>query len=535
MPRRSLSQSSFFDPEFAMPGCLEPGTVPWLLARYRSRLLPDWLFRGWRGEGRRGRNAWPAVSLMALLFLRWSEEGISRLGSTKRAQADVRWRAAMGVNLRAPTPTEKTLREFEAFLREPHPAAGASRYLLLHEHIIRLCLDAEVVTSPLWTMDSTPMWCYGAVRDTVRLLGDGTRMLARRWAEASHQSIEDVAAAWQVPYVLGKSTKGALGIDWRDVEARASALDTLARGALRCTQFVRTHLHSVGRSKRKRLLRDCRLLLRVVRDDLETDKAGRLIVAKRVAKGRVISLTDPQARHGRKSKSSTFNGFKLHLLGDLVSGLITAVTVTLGNAHDNTVAHRLIRRAKRLCEDLDQVLADTAYGAAELRYHVREQSHVYLLSPPPPHQANAFGRESIRVDFAMQTATCIAGMTTDTHLRVWSNDHQRNVSAFRWPKRTCNACKFRQPCRGARQGGKYVRLHPFEEDLRRARDDWQRPEVRDAYRTRSQCERLVNQMTRHGARRARAWGLQAAHLQAHAIAMTCNLRLLARALVRPSD
>jgi hypothetical protein len=443
---------------------------------------------------------------MTLLLLRWSEEGISRLGSTKRAAVDVSWRAAMGLHLRAPTPKEKTLREFEAFLREPHPEAGVSRYLLLHEHIVRFCLEAGVVggDAAVWTMDSTPMWCYGAVKDTVRLLGDGTRTLARRWAEASKQSIEDVAAAWAVPYVLGKSTKGALGIDWRDGDARASALDTLARGALRCVHFVRTHLHSVGSGKRKRLLR----------------------------KGRLISLTDPEARHGRKSKSRTFNGFKLHLIGDVVSGLITALTVTLGNAHDNTVAHRLIRRAKRLCEDIDEVLGDTAYGAAELRHHVREQSHVYLLSPPPPHHANEFGRESIRVDFDALRATCVAGVSTDVHQRVWSKDHGCYTSAFRWPKQKCNACEFREPCCGKRQGGKYVRLHPYEQDLRQAREDWQRQEVRDAYRTRSQCERLVNQMTRHGARRARAWGVQAAHFQAHAIAMTCNLRLLARVLAR---
>ena len=75
MPRRSLSQSSFYDPEVVQPDCLEPGTVPWLLARFRSMLFPEWLFKGWRGEGRRGRDAWPAVSLIALLFLRWSEEG----------------------------------------------------------------------------------------------------------------------------------------------------------------------------------------------------------------------------------------------------------------------------------------------------------------------------------------------------------------------------------------------------------------------------------------------------------------------------
>ena len=536
MPCRTLSQQSFFDPEFVMPGCLKAGTVPWLLARHRSRLFPPWLFRGWRGAGRRGRKAWPAVSLMTLLLLRWSEAGISRLGSTKRAAVDVSWRAAMGLHLQTPTPTEKTVREFESFLRQRHPDAGTPRYLLLHEHFIQLCRAAGIAGSDaVWTMDSTPMWCYGAVKDTVRLLGDGTTTLVRRWAKTTNQSMDQVATTWDVPYVLGKSTKGALGIDWRASEARANALNTLARGALHSVEFVKKHLHLVGRSKRKRLLRDCRILLRVVRDDLQADEKGRLVVAERTAKNRLISLTDPQARHGRKSKKSTFNGFKLHLLGDVVSGLIAAVTVTPGNAHDSTVAHRLIRRARRLCQDIEQVLCDTAYGAAELRHHVQKQSHVSLLAPPPPatRSNTQFGRESIEIDFTANTATCTAGVTAEVCQRVWSNDFQRYTSAFRWPKQACRACIYREPCctYSKRQGSKYIRLHPFEFELRQARRDWQRTEIRAAYRTRSQCERLVNQLTRHGARRAGASGLQAAHFQAHTIAMTCNLRLLAQACI----
>ena len=42
MPSRSLSQVSFFDPEFVCPSCLVPGSVPWLLARHRSMLFPPW-------------------------------------------------------------------------------------------------------------------------------------------------------------------------------------------------------------------------------------------------------------------------------------------------------------------------------------------------------------------------------------------------------------------------------------------------------------------------------------------------------------
>jgi len=536
MPRRSLSQSSFYDPEVVQPDCLEPGTVPWLLTRFRSKLFPAWLFKGWRGEGRRGRDAWPAVSLVALLFLRWSEEGISRLGSTKRAKTDVCWRAAMGLHMQTQVPDEKRLREFEAFLRERHPDYGTPRFLLLHEHIVRWCLTSGIVDdAPIWTMDSTPMWCYGAVMDTVRLLGDGTRMLARAWGKATGQSIEQVAEQWGVPHVLAKSIKGHFRIDWRIPDQRAEVLAAVAGGALRVCEYVRQHINDALHNRRKRLLRRCRCLVGVFKQNIETDKQGRLVIAKKVAHDRIVSLTDPCARHGRKSKSKTFNGFKVHVLGDIVSGVIAAVTVTAGNRHDGSVAHRLVRRAKVLSEAIEVVLGDTAYGGATLRHRVQGELGVEIVAPPPPtskRRDNALTRADISLDFEAHRATCAAGMITDDHRRVWSKDHQCEVSAYHWPKEVCNACPLRERCCRNRQGGFRVRLHPHEQELRQAREDWQDPKVRELYRRRSQCERLVNQMTRHGCRRARGWGLGSAQLQAHLIAMRCNLQLLARALAK---
>ncbi|MGM0577219.1 MAG: hypothetical protein ACQEXJ_15950 [Myxococcota bacterium] len=52
---------------------------------------------------------------------------------------------------------------------------------MIHAHFVRLCTD-EGIAGPgdaVWGTDSTPMWCYGAALDTVRLLGDGVRRLAR--------------------------------------------------------------------------------------------------------------------------------------------------------------------------------------------------------------------------------------------------------------------------------------------------------------------------------------------------------------------
>ena len=535
MPQRTLSQVSFFDPEFVMPNCLEPGTVPWLLARYRSLLFPKWLFEGWRGQGRLGRKAWPWPVLMTLVLLRWTEEGMSRLASVRRAKTDVVWRAAMGLQLGAPTPDEKTVRDFERFLRCRHPQAGVPRYLLFHEHIVRLCLTAGVVNGEdVWAMDSTPMWCYGAVMDTVRLLGDGTKKLARKWAYIRDIGVRQIAGQWGLPHLSAKSTKGAFQIDWHDSDARAGVIHTLAKGTLQAVREIRLNIQSVRPDRRKKLLGLCRTLVKVIGDNLETDDQGRLVIAQKVAKDRLISLTDPQARHGRKTRSRTFNGFKIHVIGDVVSGLIGALTVTAGNAHDGSVAHRLIRQAKYLHQDLREVLADTAYGGAKLRHRVSTESDVRVIAPPPPHarRQGRLGREDIDIDFEAKTATCAAGVTTHNHQLAWSKEHNCHVPVYRWPKATCAACPQREACQGNRQGGHIVRLHPYEQELRQAREDWKRPEIRQTYRTRSQCERLVNQVVRHGGRRARAWGLGSARFQAHAIASTCNLKLLAETLAR---
>jgi hypothetical protein len=71
-----------------------------------------------------------------------------------------------------------------------------------------------------------------------------------------------------------------------------------------------------------------------------------------------VSLTVSHARHGRKSKSQTFNGFKIRVLGDVVNGLIALVSVTPMYAHDGKPSHRLLADAKQLVPSIDRVLGD---------------------------------------------------------------------------------------------------------------------------------------------------------------------------------
>jgi len=529
-----LNQGSFFDPEFACPGSVRPGSVAWLLARHRGELFPEWLLKGWRGQ-RLGRKAWPARVLVSLLLLRWSEEGMSRLASVERARTDASWRAALGLSLDSSVPSERTVRDFERFMRSRHADVGQPRYLLLHEQIVRLCLERGIGRDKaIWATDSTPMWCYGAVLDTVRLLGDGLRSLALRWGRAMRLTLDEVAKRWEMPWLLAKSTKGGLSLDWRDPERRARGLERLARDVLHAVRFVRRGLSTARQGFRKSLLSRCRRLLRVVRDDLEEDADGRLVVVRGVAKDRMVSFTEPQARYGHKTRKRTFKGFKLHVVGDVVSGLIAAVGVTPGSFHDSKPAHRLFRRASDLLDGLDLILADTAYGAAGFRRSTRELLGIELLAPPPPGMKpknDRFSKNDFEVDLPGGTALCPNGELSEVFTTVQANGglSRRHV----WSRHVCDQCPIRDKCLPAKTRKRALLLHPEEHELREARRRWSQPEVRAAYRTRSQCERLINQVVRHGARKARAWGLGYAHTQAHLIVTVCNMGLLARHFAEP--
>jgi len=530
---RSLKQSSFFDPEFACPTCIEEGTVEWLLARHRSKLLPDWLFEGWRGENRLGRKAWPPKVLMTLLILRFTEEGISRRASCRRANTDVRWRAAMGLNLDVKPPDEKTIRDFEKFLSQRHSEAGVSRFVLFHEHIVRLCKAADVLEEErIWMTDSTPMWCYGAVVDTVRMIGRGVGAVTRRYAEGTRRPVDQLAQQWGVEWIFAPSIKGAFEIDWKDKQARSEVIGQLAGKAVEIVERVRQDLSNVRRGKRKKLLKLCRHLMTIVDQNLEVDEQGCWQIAHGVAANRLITLHDPQARHGHKSSSKKFNGFKLHLLGDAVSGLIVSLAVTPGNVHDGQPAPRLIKRAKRLCDSMHLLLGDTAYGGARLREETKKLQGVHILAPPPKGtQHDGLGKAAFEIDVDKGEAICPNGVVSKDMAFVSYGDGSHRGPRFLWPRQTCEQCPFADRCKAPKKKrNSRMVFHPNEATLRQARTEWEDPETRRAYKKRSQGERLVSEMVRRGGRNAMAWGLGSAQLQAYIIAMANNLSLLAKRL-----
>ena len=100
--------------------------------------------------------------------------------------------------------------------------------------------------------------------------------------------------------------------------------------------------------------------------DVDQGDDGRFRIARKVAKDRVISTVDTEARHGHKSANRHFDGYKAHICIDPGSELIDEVTVTPANAPDaQAVADLLASHADD--EDKPEVVGDSAYGSAAAR------------------------------------------------------------------------------------------------------------------------------------------------------------------------
>ena len=67
-----------------------------------------------------------------------------------------------------------------------------------------------------------------------------------------------------------------------------------------------------------------------------------LVIARRVAKDRIISTVDPDARHGHKTAARGFDGYKGHVAIDPDSELIVSTAVTAGNAADAAAVDELL-------------------------------------------------------------------------------------------------------------------------------------------------------------------------------------------------
>ena len=230
--------------------------------------------------------------------------------------------------------------------------------LILHDKVrevfessLRLARESGYVKrrSMRVALDTTNILGRGAVRDTYNLLADGMVKLLRALAQVEGISVGKWAKARGYGRYLASSIKGEAAIDWSDKGERQALLAGIVADADRLPELSRQAQGELAEdsARRQQIVAAAELLGELLLQDIERksgdgDGDGGVSLKGGVSKDRIVSVHDPEMRHGHKSSSKRFDGHKAAIAMDTDTQLITAVAVLAGNAQDNLGALELV-------------------------------------------------------------------------------------------------------------------------------------------------------------------------------------------------
>ena len=536
-------------PSSSQPGLLKstayvgdrvPGNSIWnLLGHHGGEIFPDEMFADlYSGRGRRSIPPRIVATVMVLQRL----HGLSDRDAVEAFEWDTRWKFACGaLDYDGPGFSHTVLVSMRARLAR----SGSPRRIF--EKILELAREAKLVSAQR-VLDSTPLYDAVATQDTVTMLRASVRLLLR---EA--ESVGEGALASELRAALRRDddyrSPGKPVCEWSDPEARAALVHELASDVEGCLGVLE------GRELPAGVGQAGELCAAVVGQDLEQSAEGRFRIARRVARDRIISTVDSDARHGHKTSARGFDGYKGHIAIDPGSELITNTVVTAGNVADGQVAEELITDLLEAepeddggedgegrgdaGEDRDggeggeggedgegspRVYGDAAYGTGAFQEVLEQhgiESRCRTQEPVAPAHGG-FSKSQFAVDLEQGTVTCPADVRVPIR-------PQADGSGIAYFGRACSSCPLREQCTSS-VDGRTVSVSAHETALQAARARQRAPAWQADYRAiRPGVERKIAHLQRrkHGGRYARVRGREKVDADYNLLAGAVNLMRMA--------
>jgi hypothetical protein len=463
-----------------------------------------------------GRPSVPPSLAVSILFLR-AYESVSFVEAIERTKYDLRWKVALGLEMEEVPIQKSALQEFQA-------------RLVLHEQgeaLLKKSIDearhAGYLTSRKIrvALDTTPTLGKGAVKDTYNLLADGIEKLACRLAEVVGEAIASWAEKQGLHRYFGSSLKGEAAINWDDKAQREQLLTEIVQDGRRLLSLAE-QARQEHPEYAEAIQADAALLERLIRQDVEDKPGGGCQVKEGTEKDRLISVHDPEMRHGRKSASKTFNGHKAAVAVDMESQLICGVEVLAGNAGDQEKALDLVHQAERVTEaQVEETVGDCAYGGGPTRKAFADEQRRLTAKVPTSHNGECFPKSAFAIDLDRMEVRCPVGQTTTQY----ESQGLRRGGHFLFPVATCQACSLRSQCvRG--QGGRSISIQPEERLQQQARAHNQTEAGQKSLRQRVVVEHGIARLVRLGIRQSRYFGKTKTRLQVILAAVVANLSLV---------
>ncbi|HLX87583.1 MAG TPA: IS1182 family transposase [Acidimicrobiales bacterium] len=520
-------QGSLFDEVERFCGeALAQNSIYAVLHRERDRLFPDELFADLFSD--RGRRSVPP-SVVATVMVMQRLEGLSDREAVERFTFDTRWRYAAGVG-------GYDNGNWECFahtvLVDMRARLAASKDPKRIFNVTVQAAAAAGLVGARRVLDTTPLYDAVATMDTITLIRSALRGLLRVADDALEGELRAVLTSGD-----GYASAAKPQIDWDDAEAREALIDARARDGFACLALLD------GRELAAAVAEAAQLLATVVGQDLEETEDGTLRIARGVAKDRVISTVDPEARHGHKTVHRGFDGYKGHVAVDPDSEIITATAVTPGSAGDATVAEELIGdligernatgggnaagtngNAQRPdSTEEPTVYGDAAYGTGGFLTHLAGNGITSRCKvQAPTNSGGLFPKDRFTIDLEHDVVSCPAGVTAHVHRHA----DGAGLASFGG---ACAACPLRAQCTNAKDG-RTIGISRHEQHLADGRAAQRDPQwAADYQATRPKVERKLGHLMRrrHGGRRARVRGRLRVDADFNLLAAAQNLARLA--------
>jgi hypothetical protein len=441
----------------------------------------------------------PALMGMAVLLQGYI--GASDAEAVEMAVVDLRWQMVLGcLGATEPPFSQGALQSF----RERLIAHEMDRVLLEKTAaLVRVGAvteaDGKAVSKAVRVaVDSRPLAGAGRVEDTINLLGHAARSIVRLVATLTDRAPEEICRKAGIPLLLAPSIKAGLDIDWSDSKQKVAAIEVVERQVSSLQRWVERHLDDVVVRPLDPYIE---AIHQVRAQDLETTDKGAIRIRHGVAPDRRISIEDAEMRHGRKSKSKRFDGYKEHIARDLDHPVIVACCVTAANRPEEEGALPLREDIERQGLVMTELHIDRAYVNSPVVDGVLDAGGEVFAKPwgIRARSPDMFSKRDFKIDVRAETITCPAG-------EVESYEPGTTVE---FDPEACGGCALRAHCTSAASGrGRTVSIANDEALQNRFRRLQQTRSGREALRERTQVEHALAHIAARKGPHARYIGIR---------------------------
>lgn len=448
----------------------------------------------------------PALLAMVMLLQRYAD--VSDADAVGAAENDLRWQLVLGT------------------LDQESAPFGQGTLVRFRLRMIANDLDKKLVERTVelakktkkfgWkklrvALDSSPLHGAGRVEDTWNLIGRAMSKVVHAIALALDVDEQKVIEQAGLTTLTADSVKAAIDIDWGDEDAEHAALQRLLREVSALESWVARRASAAA--KVPPLCGALEVLRKVVGQDIEPDPSGGYRIRDGVAEDRLISLGDQEMRHGRKSRTKQFNGYKRHIA--IVDGLILATAVEPANAPEHVPTARLLHAVEQhgriQALDIDRGYLPSSAVVELHRRGVAIHSRTYVKS-----NEGRFTKYEFKIDLRRKVVTCPASVSTPI-----------TPSGYvKFDVADCSSCKLKPSCTTG--PARSIKIHRAEDLLIKLRRENATAAGRAVLRERVAVEHRLARVGAIQGDTARYKGVRKNELDLNRVAAIANLLELGR-------